>query len=99
MTAAILAAALLLDALLGEPKWLWSRVPHPAVLMAYDGTVLAGTQGMRNHQKTDRLLGVALAQKLPVLLWAEGGGGRPGDVDMPIVAGLNNHTFSQFAAL
>lgn len=25
--------ALLLDALLGEPKWLWSRVPHPAVLM------------------------------------------------------------------
>ena len=37
--------------------------------------------------------------KLPVVLFAEGGGGRPGDIDMPIVAGLNNHTFSQFAAL
>ena len=57
--------------------------------MAYDATVLAGTQGMRNHQKTDRMLGIALAQKLPVVLFAEGGGGRPGDVDMPIVAGLH----------
>ncbi len=70
-----------------------------AVVMAYDATVLAGTQGMRNHQKTDRLLGVALAQKLPVLLWAEGGGGRPGDVDMPIVAGLNVGTFAALARL
>jgi acetyl-CoA carboxylase carboxyltransferase component len=71
----------------------------PAVVMAYDATVLAGTQGMRNHQKTDRLLGVALAQKLPVLLWAEGGGGRPGDVDMPIVAGLHVGTFAALARL
>ncbi|MBT2321588.1 carbamoyl-phosphate synthase large subunit [Variovorax paradoxus] len=70
-----------------------------AVVMAYDYTVLAGTQGMRNHQKTDRMLGIAHQLKLPVVLFAEGGGGRPGDTDMPIVAGLNNHTFSQFAAL
>jgi pyruvate/2-oxoglutarate dehydrogenase complex dihydrolipoamide acyltransferase (E2) component len=56
------------------------------VVMAYDFTVLAGTQGMRNHQKTDRLLGVALQNKLPVVLFAEGGGGRPGDVDVAIVA-------------
>ncbi|MDM0046963.1 carboxyl transferase domain-containing protein [Variovorax dokdonensis] len=69
------------------------------VVMAYDYTVLAGTQGMRNHQKTDRMLRVAHQLKLPVVLFAEGGGGRPGDTDMPIVAGLNNHTFSQFAAL
>jgi len=68
-------------------------------VMAYDYTVLAGTQGMRNHHKKDRLLGLAHQQQLPVVLFAEGGGGRPGDVDMPIVAGLNNHTFSQFAAL
>jgi acetyl-CoA carboxylase carboxyltransferase component len=61
--------------------------------------VLAGTQGVRNHQKTDRMLGIAHRQRLPVVLFAEGGGGRPGDTDMPIVAGLNNHTFSQFAAL
>jgi acetyl-CoA carboxylase beta subunit len=39
-----------------------------AVVMAYDATVLAGTQGMRNHQKTDRLLGMAGAQPLPVVL-------------------------------
>ncbi|MBT9507987.1 MAG: biotin/lipoyl-binding protein [Rhodoferax sp.] len=70
-----------------------------AVLMSYDATVLAGTQGMRNHQKTDRMLGVALQQKLPVVLFAEGGGGRPGDVDMPIVAGLQVATFASFARL
>lgn len=68
-------------------------------VLAYDATVLAGTQGMRNHQKTDRLLSVALAQKLPVVLFAEGGGGRPGDTDMPIVAGLNVTTFASFAKL
>jgi acetyl-CoA carboxylase carboxyltransferase component len=70
-----------------------------AVVMAYDATVLAGTQGMRNHQKTDRMLGLALQQKLPVVLFAEGGGGRPGDVDMPIVAGLHVATFASFARL
>ena len=70
-----------------------------AVVMAYDATVLAGTQGARNHAKTDRMLGVALAQKLPVVLFAEGGGGRPGDTDMPVVAGLHVHTFAAYAAL
>ena len=70
-----------------------------AVVMAYDATVLAGTQGMRNHQKTDRLLGIALQNKLPVVLFAEGGGGRPGDIDMPIVAGLHVATFASYARL
>ena len=69
------------------------------VVMAYDATVLAGTQGMRNHQKTDRLLGIALQQRLPVVLFAEGGGGRPGDTDMPIVAGLHVSTFASYARL
>ncbi len=32
-TAGILVGALLLDAIFGEPRWLWQRVPHPAVLM------------------------------------------------------------------
>jgi acetyl-CoA carboxylase carboxyltransferase component len=68
-------------------------------VMSYDATVLAGTQGMRNHQKTDRLLGIALQNKLPVVLFAEGGGGRPGDVDMPIVAGLHVATFASYARL
>ncbi len=70
-----------------------------AAVLAYDATVLAGTQGMRNHQKTDRLLGIALKNRLPVVLFAEGGGGRPGDVDMPIVAGLHVPTFATYAAL
>jgi acetyl-CoA carboxylase carboxyltransferase component len=70
-----------------------------AVVMAYDATVLAGTQGTRNHQKTDRLLGIAAAERLPVVLFAEGGGGRPGDVDMPVTAGLHVPTFASFARL
>ncbi|MEO0917867.1 MAG: adenosylcobinamide-phosphate synthase, partial [Pseudomonadota bacterium] len=31
--ASLLAIAMVLDAILGEPDWLWSRVRHPAVLM------------------------------------------------------------------
>jgi acetyl-CoA carboxylase carboxyltransferase component len=69
------------------------------VVMAYDATVLAGTQGMRNHQKTDRMLGIALKNRLPVVLFAEGGGGRPGDTDMPIVAGLHVTTFASYARM
>ncbi|NTV86799.1 MAG: biotin carboxylase [Burkholderiaceae bacterium] len=86
---------------------MFSTVPPPegapdptrAVVMAYDATVLAGTQGMRNHAKTDRMLGIALDQRLPVVLFAEGGGGRPGDTDMPIVAGLHVTTFASYARL
>ena len=69
------------------------------VVMAYDATVLAGTQGFRNHAKTDRMLGIALEQKLPVVLFAEGGGGRPGDTDMPIIAGLHVTSFGAYARL
>ena len=70
-----------------------------SVVMAYDATVLAGTQGMRNHQKTDRMLGIALEQRLPTVLFAEGGGGRPGDTDAAVVAGLHVATFASFARL
>jgi acetyl-CoA carboxylase carboxyltransferase component len=69
------------------------------VAMSYDYTVLAGTQGMRNHMKKDRLFDVAERRRLPVVLFAEGGGGRPGDVDMPIVAGLDCRAFELFASL
>ena len=68
-------------------------------VMAYDATVLAGTQGMRNHAKTDRILNLALQEKLPVVLFAEGGGGRPGDVDANVLAGLHVGTFAAYAAL
>jgi acetyl-CoA carboxylase carboxyltransferase component len=69
------------------------------VVMSYDYTVLAGTQGMRNHMKKDRLFELAEQGRLPVVLFAEGGGGRPGDVDMPIVAGLDCRAFHLFARL
>lgn len=68
-------------------------------IMAYDYTVLAGTQGMFNHAKMDRMLQIAEKNKLPVVLFAEGGGGRPGDVDVQTIAGLNLMTFYQYAKL
>jgi acetyl-CoA carboxylase carboxyltransferase component len=71
----------------------------PTVVMSYDYTVLAGTQGMRNHLKKDRLFELAEDRRLPLVLLAEGGGGRPGDVDMPIVAGLDCRAFHLFARL
>jgi acetyl-CoA carboxylase carboxyltransferase component len=72
---------------------------EPCVVMSYDYTVLAGTQGMRNHLKKDRLFELAQRRRLPVVLFAEGGGGRPGDVDWPIVAGLDCRAFALFARL
>ena len=72
---------------------------RPAVVMSYDYTVLAGTQGMRNHLKKDRLFEFAERRRLPVVLFAEGGGGRPGDVDWPHVAGLDCRAFDLFAQL
>ena len=68
-------------------------------VMAYDYTVLAGTQGYFNHHKSDRLLEIAEAQALPLVLFAEGGGGRPGDVDSITIAGLHVTTFQRFARL
>ncbi|HEX9259504.1 MAG TPA: biotin/lipoyl-containing protein, partial [Acidimicrobiales bacterium] len=50
-----------------------------AVVMSYDYTVLAGTQGQQNHRKKDRLFELAEKNRLPIVLFAEGGGGRPGD--------------------
>ena len=70
-----------------------------SAVMAYDATVLAGTQGKRNHVKTDRIVEVALGDELPLVLFAEGGGGRPGDVDIPSVSGLWQPSFAAFAEL
>ena len=70
-----------------------------SAVMAYDATVLAGTQGKRNHVKTDRIVEVALRDALPLVLFAEGGGGRPGDVDVPSISGLHQPSFAAFAEL
>jgi len=71
------------------------------MIIAYDYTVLAGTQGFFGHKKKDRMLRLAHEQRLPVILFAEGGGGRPGDVDADgvVVAGLDLATFAMFAKL
>lgn len=70
------------------------------VVLAYDYTVLAGTQGTMNHKKTDRVLQVAEDQQLPVIFFTEGGGGRPGDTDNGTkVAGLDQSSFLQYARL
>lgn len=70
-----------------------------SAVMAYDATVMAGTQGKRNHIKTDRIVEVALRDELPLVLFGEGGGGRPGDVDFPSVSGLYQPSFAAFAEL
>ncbi|OBA60261.1 carbamoyl-phosphate-synthetase [Mycobacterium sp. 1100029.7] len=70
-----------------------------AVVVSYDYTVLAGTQGMRNHAKTDRVFELAARKHLPIVLFAEGGGGRPGDTDVGGAAGLDVPTFRALAAL
>ncbi len=70
-----------------------------AMIMSYDYMVLAGTQGMKNHAKKDRLFEIAEHYRLPTILFAEGGGGRPGDTDGSGVAGLDCWAFTYFARL
>jgi acetyl-CoA carboxylase carboxyltransferase component len=52
-----------------------------------------------NHLKKDRMFEIAKRERLPVVLFAEGGGGRPGDTDYPIIAGLDCRAFQFFAEL
>jgi acetyl/propionyl-CoA carboxylase alpha subunit/acetyl-CoA carboxylase carboxyltransferase component len=69
------------------------------VVMSYDYTVLAGTQGFLNHRKKDRMFELAEQSRLPVVFFTEGGGGRPGDTDAPGVAGLDCLAFAYFGGL
>ncbi|MFC4003742.1 acetyl-CoA carboxylase family protein [Prauserella oleivorans] len=71
----------------------------PCAVMSYDYTVLAGTQGIQNHRKTDRLFELAARRRLPLVIFAEGGGGRPGDTDTSAVAQLDVPTFRLAAEL
>jgi acetyl-CoA carboxylase carboxyltransferase component len=68
-------------------------------VLSYDYTVLAGTQGQMNHRKKDRLFALVERLRLPVVLFAEGGGGRPGDTDMAVITGLDTEAFALFGAL
>ena len=69
------------------------------MVMSYDYMVLAGTQGAKNHAKKDRMFELAEQYRLPTILLAEGGGGRPGDTDGSGVAGLDCWAFTYFARL
>ena len=76
-----------------------SRLRGALAVMSYDYTVLAGTQGLQNHRKSDRLFELARRERLPVVIFAEGGGGRPGDTDTAAVAQLDVPTFRMLAGL
>lgn len=78
---------------------LFSEEKARCMVMSYDYTVFAGTQGVMNHKKTDRMLRLANEQKLPLVFFTEGGGGRPSDSDYPVLAGLDLDTWSSMATL
>jgi acetyl/propionyl-CoA carboxylase alpha subunit/acetyl-CoA carboxylase carboxyltransferase component len=70
-----------------------------AVVLAYDYTVLAGTQGLVNHRKKDRAFEIAAQRRWPVVVYAEGGGGRPGDTDGNWASMLDVPAFEIFSRL
>ena len=71
-----------------------------AVAIVYDYSVLAGTQGLFHHQKLDRIFEKAKTYKLPIVIFTEGGGGRPGDVDvLTQIAGMHIPSFANWASL
>ncbi len=72
---------------------------HRTIVLSYDYTVLAGTQGLQNHRKKDRLFELAERLRLPVVFFTEGGGGRPGDTDGSGVSGLDCMAFALWGSL
>jgi acetyl-CoA carboxylase carboxyltransferase component len=68
-------------------------------VLSYDYTVLAGTQGALGHFKKDRLFELIERMALPTVFFAEGGGGRPGDTDYPVVSSLDVRAFALWAGL
>jgi acetyl-CoA carboxylase carboxyltransferase component len=72
---------------------------HPCAVLSYDYTVLAGTQGALGHRKKDRLFELIDRMRLPTVFFAEGGGGRPGDTDYPVVSALDTRAFALWAGL
>ncbi len=72
---------------------------EPCAVLSYDYTVLAGTQGVLGHRKKDRLFELIERMRLPTVFFAEGGGGRPGDTDYPVVSALDTRAFALWAKL
>ena len=74
---------------------LFSDPDNRCVVLSYDYTVFAGTQGAHNHMKTDRMISLAKEGRMPMVIFAEGGGGRPGDTE----GGGESPTFCNFPQL
>ncbi len=70
-----------------------------AIIVHYDYTVLAGTQGHRNHYKQDRMFDLAQRFRLPIIVFGEGGGGRPGEDYIGPRVAFDTHTFTAYAKL
>ena len=78
----------------------FGKTSSQAVVIINDYSVLAGTQGYFHHKKLDRICELADKLKLPVIMYTEGGGGRPGDTDVTTrIAGLDITSFSTWAGL
>lgn len=78
----------------------FSKQAAQTALIINDYSVLAGTQGFFHHQKLDRILDIAAKRKLPVIMFSEGGGGRPGDTDITtVISGLQCTSFGAWAGL
>ncbi|MFC1885478.1 carboxyl transferase domain-containing protein [Thermodesulfobacteriota bacterium] len=78
---------------------LFSDARARTMVISYDYTVLAGTQGQRNHYKQDRMFELANRFKLPLVFFTEGGGGRPGEDDIGPRVAFDTHTFTRFSQL
>ena len=78
---------------------LFGEEDSACAVLSYDYTVLAGTQGHIGHRKKDRLFDLIERMRLPTVFFAEGGGGRPGDTDIPVVSALDVPAFALWAGL
>jgi acetyl/propionyl-CoA carboxylase alpha subunit/acetyl-CoA carboxylase carboxyltransferase component len=78
---------------------LFDETRSRAAAVHYDYTVLAGTQGHRNHYKQDRMFELAIRFRLPLVVFGEGGGGRPGEDYIGPRVAVDTHTFTTFSQL
>jgi acetyl/propionyl-CoA carboxylase alpha subunit/acetyl-CoA carboxylase carboxyltransferase component len=78
---------------------LFDETRSRAALVHYDYTVLAGTQGHRNHYKQDRMFELCQRFRLPLVLFGEGGGGRPGEDYIGPRVAIDTHTFTTYSQL
>ncbi len=79
---------------------IFGELSSRAAVVVNDYTVLAGTQGYFHHSKLDRILALARDWNIPLVMYTEGGGGRPGDTDVTTqIAGLDVATFATWAGL